>query len=265
MIWLGAQFVAGWKFANAQTYPIVGSAMFNGPPIAGQSRLPRAAGVRRHLARGRGSRSTSTRSASSRSSGGAGSSATSRTSDDAARRAGSEPTSQPCSPTQPGTELDQTRAVADPRARRRLRARPAWSAVDAVTAATTTVRAPLTHAAHDRLVASGTGSGSLPSRRPASACCASGCSASSFFDVLLRKEVVRRPRRHPAAVLAPRRCDVAARPSRGRAARRLADPGRPGRAGYSPRCRGDRLSLPLRRTGSGRALSLLAMPRAVLG
>ena len=30
--WLGAQAVAGWKFANGTTYPVVGSAMFNGPP-----------------------------------------------------------------------------------------------------------------------------------------------------------------------------------------------------------------------------------------
>ena len=30
--WLGAQVVAGWKYANGRTYPIVGSAMFNGPP-----------------------------------------------------------------------------------------------------------------------------------------------------------------------------------------------------------------------------------------
>lgn len=30
--WLGAQAVAGWKFANGRTYPVVGSAMFNGPP-----------------------------------------------------------------------------------------------------------------------------------------------------------------------------------------------------------------------------------------
>ena len=32
--WLGAQFFAGWKFVNGETYPIVGSAMFNRPPIA---------------------------------------------------------------------------------------------------------------------------------------------------------------------------------------------------------------------------------------
>ena len=31
--WLGAQFFAGWKFLNGETYPIVGSAMFNRPPI----------------------------------------------------------------------------------------------------------------------------------------------------------------------------------------------------------------------------------------
>ncbi len=30
--WLGAQALAGWKFANGTTYPVVGSAMFNGPP-----------------------------------------------------------------------------------------------------------------------------------------------------------------------------------------------------------------------------------------
>ena len=30
--WLGAQLIAGWKFANGRTYPVVGSAMFNGPP-----------------------------------------------------------------------------------------------------------------------------------------------------------------------------------------------------------------------------------------
>jgi hypothetical protein len=30
--WLGAQVIAGWKFANGTTYPVVGSAMFNGPP-----------------------------------------------------------------------------------------------------------------------------------------------------------------------------------------------------------------------------------------
>jgi hypothetical protein len=30
--WLGAQLIAGWKFANGTTYPVVGSAMFNGPP-----------------------------------------------------------------------------------------------------------------------------------------------------------------------------------------------------------------------------------------
>jgi hypothetical protein len=35
VLWLGAQFVAGWKFANGVTYPVVGSAMFNGPPAAG--------------------------------------------------------------------------------------------------------------------------------------------------------------------------------------------------------------------------------------
>jgi hypothetical protein len=29
---VGAQFFAGWKFLNGQTYPVVGSAMFNGPP-----------------------------------------------------------------------------------------------------------------------------------------------------------------------------------------------------------------------------------------
>ena len=27
-----AQFFAGWKFLNGETYPVVGSAMFNGPP-----------------------------------------------------------------------------------------------------------------------------------------------------------------------------------------------------------------------------------------
>jgi hypothetical protein len=32
VVWLGAQAVAGWKFANGTTYPVVGSAMFNGPP-----------------------------------------------------------------------------------------------------------------------------------------------------------------------------------------------------------------------------------------
>jgi hypothetical protein len=32
VVWLGAQAVAGWKYANGQTYPVVGSAMFNGPP-----------------------------------------------------------------------------------------------------------------------------------------------------------------------------------------------------------------------------------------
>ena len=32
VLWLGAQSVAGWKFANSQTYPIVGSGMFSGPP-----------------------------------------------------------------------------------------------------------------------------------------------------------------------------------------------------------------------------------------
>ena len=32
VVFLGAQFFAGWKFLNGQTYPIVGSAMFNGPP-----------------------------------------------------------------------------------------------------------------------------------------------------------------------------------------------------------------------------------------
>jgi len=47
VIWLGAQFVAGWKFANSQTYPIVGSAMFNGPPIPGSPDflVPRVFGV----------------------------------------------------------------------------------------------------------------------------------------------------------------------------------------------------------------------------
>jgi hypothetical protein len=34
IVFLGAQFFAGWKFLNGQSYPIVGSAMFNGPPIA---------------------------------------------------------------------------------------------------------------------------------------------------------------------------------------------------------------------------------------
>ena len=32
LAWLGAQVVAGWKFANGTTYPVVGAAMFNGPP-----------------------------------------------------------------------------------------------------------------------------------------------------------------------------------------------------------------------------------------
>ncbi len=32
VMWLGAQVVAGWKFANGRSYPVVGSAMFNGPP-----------------------------------------------------------------------------------------------------------------------------------------------------------------------------------------------------------------------------------------
>jgi hypothetical protein len=31
-VFFGAQCFAGWKFLNGQTYPIVGSAMFNGPP-----------------------------------------------------------------------------------------------------------------------------------------------------------------------------------------------------------------------------------------
>ncbi len=30
--WLCLQGLAGWKFANGTTYPLVGSAMFNGPP-----------------------------------------------------------------------------------------------------------------------------------------------------------------------------------------------------------------------------------------
>jgi hypothetical protein len=30
--WLGTQALAGWKFANGTTYPVVGAAMFNGPP-----------------------------------------------------------------------------------------------------------------------------------------------------------------------------------------------------------------------------------------
>ena len=30
--WIGAQAIVGWKFANGTTYPVVGSAMFNGPP-----------------------------------------------------------------------------------------------------------------------------------------------------------------------------------------------------------------------------------------
>jgi hypothetical protein len=32
LAWLGAQAIVGWKFANGTTYPVVGSAMFNGPP-----------------------------------------------------------------------------------------------------------------------------------------------------------------------------------------------------------------------------------------
>ena len=32
VLWLGAQMIAGWKYANGRTYPVVGSAMFNGPP-----------------------------------------------------------------------------------------------------------------------------------------------------------------------------------------------------------------------------------------
>ena len=78
IICLGAQFFAGWKFANGQTYPIVGSAMFNGPPIPG-STTSSCRGCSASRRRVSGSRWTSTRSASSRSSGGAGSSATSRT------------------------------------------------------------------------------------------------------------------------------------------------------------------------------------------
>ncbi len=43
VIWLGAQVVAGWKYANGRTYPIVGSAMFNGPPsgAGGDFMVPR--------------------------------------------------------------------------------------------------------------------------------------------------------------------------------------------------------------------------------
>lgn len=46
LAWLVAQFAAGWKFANGTTYPIVGSAMFNGPPIPGSDEflVPRVFG-----------------------------------------------------------------------------------------------------------------------------------------------------------------------------------------------------------------------------
>jgi hypothetical protein len=47
VLWLGAQAIAGWKFANGETYPIVGSAMFNSPPISGSEDflVPRVFGV----------------------------------------------------------------------------------------------------------------------------------------------------------------------------------------------------------------------------
>ena len=47
VVWLGAQAIAGWKFANGETYPIVGSAMFNSPPIPGSDDflVPRVFGV----------------------------------------------------------------------------------------------------------------------------------------------------------------------------------------------------------------------------
>ena len=47
VFWLGAQAIAGWKFANGETYPIVGSAMFNSPPIPGSEDflVPRVFGV----------------------------------------------------------------------------------------------------------------------------------------------------------------------------------------------------------------------------
>jgi hypothetical protein len=47
VIWLGAQAIAGWKFANGETYPVVGSAMFNSPPIPGSDDflVPRVFGV----------------------------------------------------------------------------------------------------------------------------------------------------------------------------------------------------------------------------
>lgn len=35
LVWLAAQAIAGVKFAKGATYPIVGSGMFNSPPIAG--------------------------------------------------------------------------------------------------------------------------------------------------------------------------------------------------------------------------------------
>ena len=47
VVWLGAQAIAGWRFANGETYPIVGSAMFNSPPIPGSDDflVPRVFGV----------------------------------------------------------------------------------------------------------------------------------------------------------------------------------------------------------------------------
>lgn len=47
VLWLGAQAIAGWKFANGETYPVVGSAMFNSPPIPGSEDflVPRVFGV----------------------------------------------------------------------------------------------------------------------------------------------------------------------------------------------------------------------------
>ena len=47
VVWLGAQAIAGWKFANGETYPVVGSAMFNSPPIPGSDDflVPRVFGV----------------------------------------------------------------------------------------------------------------------------------------------------------------------------------------------------------------------------
>ena len=267
VLWLGAQVVVGWKFANGVTYPVVGSAMFNGPPNGAGRRLHGPPGVRHHgVGRAHRDGPAHVRPRAVRVA----------AMDQAPPRGRRRRPRRARSPDQLA-DVVRRRAAGDAGGRHhRGVAGPAPSTstsqhgrTDPAGGAVTASLAGARHAQRSGpvdLVDAGAGSGSTPSRRPVSACCGSGCSASCSSTSSLRKEVSRGDGRHAAPLLAPGRarrgCSTRSASAHPDA---LADPHRAGRAPGARRRRPHRLALPLRRTGGRGPVPLLAVPRSVVG